>query len=210
MSIASDELRDMLPTWAVAVLLPLPAATFWQDGSGRSFAYIYLFLGCALVVAERFSCPGEAAEGPHLWRSKMAALAVAAAGAVGVFTAFGWSMGGRAGFEVPLLAALAVLPALGCVPFLTIRTGKPYAAVLFALLLMGAIKVVGCLVVRAVYGADALAQGYMTLPWEEPNLLVWLCLAGAILASVALHLLGRRAFLAEARGPAAVTAPSAS
>src|SRR3954464_11286219 len=105
----------------------------------------------------------------------MAALALAAAGAAGVLTAFGWAVGGEADAVVPVLAALAVLPALGCVPFLTFVTGKPYAAVLFTLFLLGSVKLAGCVVVRVVYGPDALAQGQMDLPWEHPNLLVWLC-----------------------------------
>jgi hypothetical protein len=75
------ELRDMLPAWAVAVLLPLPVATFWHDGSGRAFAYAYLFLGCAILTAERFGRPPPVGAGsppaggaPHLWRAKMVAL----------------------------------------------------------------------------------------------------------------------------------------
>jgi hypothetical protein len=45
-----SELREMLPTWAVVVLLPAPVATFWHEGSGRDFAYAYLFLGCAILL----------------------------------------------------------------------------------------------------------------------------------------------------------------
>jgi hypothetical protein len=209
------ELREMLPTWAVAVLLPVPVATFWQDGSGRAFAYAYLFLGCAILTAERFgqilpvgggSPPATGA--PRLWRAKVVALGLAIAGAVCVFTAFAWAMLGRADAVVPLLAALAVVPALCCVPFLVIVTGKPYAAVLLTTFLLGSVKLAGCVVVRAVYGPTALAEGHMTLPWERPNLLVWLCLAGAMTLSAVLYPLGRRAFLTHGMpAPANQTTP---
>jgi hypothetical protein len=208
MSTVPGELRDMLPAWAVAVLLPLPVATFWHDGSGRAFAYADLFLGCAILAAERFGRPPPVGAGsppaggaPPLWRTKMVALVWATAGAVSVFTAFGWAMSGRPDAVVPLLAALAVLPALGCVPFLAIVTGKPYAAVLLTTFLLGSVKLAGCVVVRIVYGPNALAEGHMTLPWERPNLLVWLCLAGAMALSAVLYPLGRQAFLRRGTSP---------
>src|SRR5262245_837704 len=122
MTTVSDELRDMLPTWAVAALLPVPVATFWQDGSGRAFAYAYLFLGCAILAAERFRPQASTSARP--WRARMAALVLATGGAVAAFTAFVWAMRGEPDASVPLLAALAVVPALGCVPYLTVVTGK--------------------------------------------------------------------------------------
>jgi hypothetical protein len=190
----------MLPTWAVAVLLPAPVATFWHQGPGRDFAYSYLFLGCAILAAERFVCtavPGSPG-GVPLWRARMLALSLAMAAAVGVFTTFAWAMIGRPDALVPLLAALAVVPALCCVPFLAVVTGRPYAAVLFAALLLVAVKLVGCLVAVLVYGWNAQAEGHLTLPWEQPNLLVWLCLAGAMALSAVLYPLGRRVFLTRA------------
>jgi hypothetical protein len=210
MPTARDELREMLPTWAVAVLLPLPMATFWQDGSGRAFAYAYLFLGCAVLAAERFRRPppeGGDHTGPRLWRTKMAALALAMAGAVCVFTAFASAISGQLDAVVPVLATLAVLPALCCVPCLTLATGRPYAGVLFTVFLLGSIKIAGCVVVRLVYGPTALADGRMNLPWEQPNLLVWLCLAGAVAASAILYPLGRRAFLKGAATPPSAWSP---
>jgi hypothetical protein len=192
-----SELGEMLPTWAVVVLLPAPVATFWHDGSGRDIAYGYLFLGCAILAAERFGCTARQGipGGVPLWRVKMTALGLAVVGAVGVFTAFVWAMIGRPDALVPLFAALAVVPALCCVPFLAVVTGRPYAAVLFAALLLAAVKLAGCVVAVLVYGWNAQEEGHLTLPWERPNLLVWLCLAGAMVLSAVLYPLGRRAFL---------------
>jgi hypothetical protein len=125
----------------------------------------------------------------------MTALGLAVAGAVGVFTAFAWAMIGRPDALVPLFAALAVVPTLCCVPFLAVVTGRPYAAVLFAALLLAAVKLAGCVVAVVVYGWNAQAEGHLALPWERPNLLVWLCLAGTMALSAVLYPLGRRAFL---------------
>jgi hypothetical protein len=189
----------MLPTWAVVVLLPVPMATFWHEGPGRDFAYAYLFLGCAILAAERFgrtACQGSAGDVP-LWRAKVTALGVAMAAAAGVFTAFAWAMIGHPDGLVPLFAALAIVPALCCVPFLAVVTGRPYAAVLFAVLLLAAVKLLGCVVAVLVYGWNAQAEGHLTLPWERPNLLVWLCLVGAMALSAVLYPLGRRAFLKD-------------
>src|SRR5262245_46647051 len=139
----------MLPTWAVVVLLPVPLTTFWHEGPGRDFAYVYLFLGCAILAAERFgrTARPEGAGDVRLWRAKVTALGLAMAAAAGVFTAFAWAMIGRPDPLVPLLAALAVVPALCCVPLLAVVTGRPYAAVLFAALLLAAVKLAGCAVV---------------------------------------------------------------
>jgi hypothetical protein len=207
MSIVCSELRDLLPTWAVVVLLPVPVATSWHDGAGRDFAYAYLFLGCAILAAERFGPllmhsdenPSSRGE-PRLWRAKVMALGLAMLAALCVFTACAWAMLGRPDALVPLLATVAIIPALCCVPYLAVVTGIPYAAVLFAVFLLAAVKLVGCLVAIFVYGWNAQEEGHLTLPWERPNLLVWLCLAGAIIMSVVMYPLGRQAFLAQRDG----------
>jgi hypothetical protein len=172
-------------------------ATFWHEGSGRDIAYAYLFLGCAILAAERFGrADGQGSPGGvPLWRAKVTALGLAMAAAASVFTAFVWAMVGQPDALVPLFAALAVVPALCCVPFLAVVTGQPYAAVLFTALLLAAVKLAGCVVAVFVYGWNAQAEGHLTLPWERPNLLVWLCLAGAMALSAVLYPLGRRAFL---------------
>lgn len=112
----------------MVVLLPVPVATFWHEGSGRDFAYAYLFLGCAILAAERFGRTAclRSLRGVPMWRAKVMALGVAIVAAAGVFTAFAWAMIGQADALVPILAALTIVPALCCVPFLLIVTGRPY------------------------------------------------------------------------------------
>jgi hypothetical protein len=110
-----------------------------------------------------------------------------------VLTAFVWATTGEPDPVVPVLAVLAVIPAVCCVPYLTLATGQPFAAVVAVTFLLTAVKLAGCVVVRLVYGPTALADGRMPLPWEAPNLLVWLCLGGALMCSAVLCPLGRRA-----------------
>jgi hypothetical protein len=211
MTTVAGELRALLPVWAFAVLLPLPAATFWQEGSGRAFAYAYLFLGCAVVAAESFRRAGEGerpAQDEGRWQAKLTAVALSAGGAAAVFTLFAWTLPGDFDVVVPVLAGLAVVPAVCCVPWLTLATRRPFAGVLFTALMLGAVKLAGCAVVWFVYGQGAQAQGHMDLPWEQPNLLVWLCLAGMAMCSAACYGKGRRAFSQVASlAPASDTRP---
>lgn len=203
MPMVSSEIRAILPVWAVALLLPIPMVTFWQEGPGRDFAYAYLFLGCSIMTAERFRRPFDGGLEHQLtshgtlglWRARMLALALATASAVCVFTAFAWAITGQVDELVPLFANQAVLPSLGCVPFVALRVGNPYSAVLFTCVLLAAVKLAGCVVVVIVYGWNAQVAGHLSLPWEQPNLLVWLCLGGSLACSAALYPLGRRAFL---------------
>ena len=71
---ARDEFRSLLPALGMAVLLPVPLLNFVADGTGRAFAFVYLFLGCALVAAEGFR-PRDGGR----WGAKMAAVGAAAA-----------------------------------------------------------------------------------------------------------------------------------
>jgi hypothetical protein len=60
------------------------------------------------------------------------------------------------------------------VPYLTLVTRKPFAAVVFAVFLVGSMKLLGCAVVVLVRGWDADEHGHLTMPWARPNFLVWL------------------------------------
>jgi hypothetical protein len=189
-----NELRELLPVWAVAVLLPVPMTTFWLEGSGRAFAYAYLFLGMAIVTAESFGRSLRAGEQHQSWRAKLGALVIAATGAVGAFSTFAWAITGVVDATVIVLAVLAVLPAVCCVPYLTLLTRQPYTAVLFTVLLLALVKMLGCLVVLVGFGSDAEARGELSLPFEHPNFLVMFCIVGGLVCSTVLFGLGRRAF----------------
>ena len=198
------EFRALLPPLAFALLRPIPAITFWEDGAGRAYAFTYLFVGCALMVAECFSRPSgfsheDATTSPKaqrrlVWRAKVGALSLAISCAISVFTAAWFALSGEPDFGVPTLALLSVLPALCGVPYFTLRTQKPFLGVLLAAFFLALIKPFSCIIVRMVYGPNALADGYMTMSLDSPNLLVWLCIAGSLIYSGVFYRFGFRKF----------------
>jgi hypothetical protein len=197
------EFRSLLPTLAVTLLFPLPLLNFVHDGTGRAFAFAYLFFGCALLAAECFrpisnharqeptSAPGE---DHSLWQAKMAGLVVASALAAGSFSVCYWAISGELTLRAVVLAFIVIVPALAIVPCLTLTLRNPYIAVVFAALLLGVVKLAGCVLVRVVYGPTAQAEGYMAMSWDRPNLLVWFCLVGALMCSVVFGIIGFRMF----------------
>jgi hypothetical protein len=159
MATLRDEFRALLPTLAVTLLFPVPLLNFVHDGAGRAFAFAYLFLGCALLAAEGFR-PGT---DRGRWRAKTGALAAAMVLAALNFSVCYVAIGGSLDWNAVTLAFLVVVPALGVVPCLTLLVGNPYAAVVFAALLLGAVKLAGCLAARVVYGPTAQADGQMAM-----------------------------------------------
>lgn len=198
----TQQFRDIIPAWAIAMLLPLPALTFWQIGEGRAFALGYLFLGCAILAADSFGQelkaeqPTSLHSSTQLWYSKMMALGAAMLLAATFFSLVCWSMNDPETIfrYVPLLPLVAIIPAFCTIPYLTLVTRKPFAAVVFSCFLLGLIKIIGCIVVRIVYGPHALAQGYMNMSWTHPNLLVWFCLTGVGVYCICFYILGFRKF----------------
>jgi len=209
---AQSEFRSLLPTLAVTLLFPVPLLNFVQDGTGRAFAFAYLFFGCALLAAECFrpmanhprdESPSAIREDRALWLAKIAALAVAMTLAAGSFSVCYWAISGELAGSAVVLAFVVVVLALGIVPYLTLVLRSPYVAVLFAALLLGAVKLVGCLLVRVLYGPTAQAGGYMAMSWDRPNLLVWFCLVGGLMCSAVFSIMGFRMFSYHTRTSAA-------
>jgi hypothetical protein len=103
-------------------------------------------------------------------------------------------------FVAPILALLAVVAAISIVPYLTLTTRSPIAAVVFSAALVGCMKFAGAIVVVLVYGWDAAEQGRTTMPWNDPDLLVWLFFAlGAVLCTTC-NVLGKKRFIGELSG----------
>ncbi len=194
----------MLPALAFALLLPIPAITFWEDGAGRAYAFAYLFVGCAFMAADCFRpFSGRSRDGASastslecglVWRIKLIALGLAVACAVAVFTGAWFALSGTVDFGVPALAFLSVLPVWCAVPYFTLKMQKPFTGILMAMFSVAMIKLLSCLVVRMVYGANALADGYMAMSLGSPNLLVWLCIAGVLVYSGVFYRLGFQQF----------------
>jgi len=182
----------------------LPAIVFWQADEGRSLALGCFFLGCTSVVAFSFkrelptqgSAPTleETADPRPAWRVKMLALAVALLAAFVAFSALLLSLNNSHDYAALLVALTILVPSLCVVPYLTLLTRKPLAAVVFTLFLVGCMKLLGGAVVRLVYGPYSVEEGYTTMPWTNPNLLVWVFWIATAILSIVLYSLGYRRF----------------
>jgi hypothetical protein len=198
------ELRSLLPAWFVCLLLPLPATVLWKAEDGRRLALGCFFVGCTAVVAYSFrrelSKDGVAPtlDEPALpqppWRVKMLALALALLAELVLFSAFLLSFNDSHDVAALLVALTTLVPSLCLVPYLTLLTGKPYAAVVFTVFLVGCMKLLGGIVVRVVYGPYAVEEGHTTMPWTDPNLLVWVFWIATAILSAALYSSGYRRF----------------
>src|SRR5439155_4432736 len=201
----SHEFRYLFPTWLGCILLPLPALVFWRSDDGRPLALGLFFIGCASLVAYAFrrDIPAPAADPfdhpERLWRERMVTLAAALLSAFVLFSFLCLTLTDPRDFVMVFLAFLILIPSLCIVPYLTLVTRKPFAAVVLTLFLVACMKLAGCVVVVLVYGWHADAHGYTDMPWRHPNLLVWLFWLNTGLLSLALHLLGAGRFQARYR-----------
>lgn len=100
-------------------------------------------------------------------------------------------------FAAPLLALMSVGAAICIVPYFVLATRKPFAAVVFSAALVGCMKFLGALVVVSIYGWDSDQQGRLGMPWNDPDLLVWLFWGFSAALSVTCYLLGRRRFVRQ-------------
>src|SRR5205823_11035277 len=97
-------------------------------------------------------------------------------------------------------AFATLIPALCVTPYLTLATRKPVAAVVFTLALVAGTKLLAGAATCLVYGWDAPQQGRTTMPWGNPDFLVWVFwMANAALATVG-YTLGVRRFRALGAG----------
>jgi hypothetical protein len=175
-----NELRYLAPAWLASVLLPLPALLLWRSTDGVALALGLFFVGSASLVAYSFrrdvKVTGESDSGhlTRVWRKRMLAVTVAQLAAWAVFSSVHFALNDQQDFVSVFLALSALIPSICIVPYLTLVTRKPVAAVVFTVFLVGCMKLLGCVGVVLVHGWDASERGYTTMPWSHPNLLVWL------------------------------------
>jgi len=216
------ELQYLLRFWIWSILLPLPFLLFLHSAEGRSLALNGFFLGCMILVAYSFRRDvvqsGEVKVAPRLWRQRLLPLSVTLFVAFMVFSLicllvnnphdFGTPKAiGDQGiwlrafvfstphdFVAPMLALMTLIPVLCIVPYFVLITRKPFAAIVFAALIVGCMKLLGATVVVLVYGWNADAQGRTKMPWNHPDLLVWLFWGFTGLFSLMFYILGVRRF----------------
>jgi hypothetical protein len=187
------ELAALLPAWwycAAAPLLPL----FLVPAEGGRFIAVITFLASGVSLAAYAFRP--AAEPPagwaEVWSSRMTALGGAALASFAVFAAAGLLAPDRPAWVRPAQALASLVPALCVTPSLTMTTRKPVAAVVFTLALVGATKLIAGALTCLVYGWDAPEQGRTTMPWENPDFLLWVFWAANLVLAATGFALGVR------------------
>jgi hypothetical protein len=190
------EWRYLAPAWLGSVLLPCPALLLWRSADGVALALGLFFLGSASLVAYSFrrdanaTGEGESGDPRQLWRKRLVAVTVALLGAWAAFSSVHLALNDRSDYVSVLLALSTLIPSCCIVPYLTLVTRKPLAAVVFTVFLVGCMKLLGCVVVVVVHGWDASERGYTTMPWTHPNLLVWLFWVNTGMLSLLCYYLG--------------------
>ena len=196
----NDEWRYLAPAWLGSVLLPWPALLLWRSADGVALALGLFFVGSASLVAYSFrrdvnaTGEGEPRHPRRIWRKRMVAVTVAQLAAWAGFSSVHLALNDRHDFVSVLLALSALIPSCCIVPYLTLVTRKPFAAVVFTVFLVGCMKLLGCVVVVLVHGWDASERGYTTMPWAHPNLLVWVFWANTGVLSLVCYCLGASRF----------------
>ena len=102
----------------------------------------------------------------------MRALSLALLLNVALFILLGVAVGVRTNLAFPLMAALSAAPAIGLVPWLTMRLRPWPVAMILAALIVGAMKLTGCVVARFVYGPKYVELGYVAGDWRSAKLMI--------------------------------------
>ncbi len=174
--------RRHLLVWGFALLLPMPALLGATDSGG--IALVYLSLGAALLAGEIFR-PAGVAESSALGRVKFIALAIYTSANAAIFSVLGSLTEVRSNIPLPLLATLSTIPSVGLVPWLTIRCGKPYVAIVLVGVAALGIKLAACVAARIVYGPDFIALGYVADDWRTAKLMISIFWGGMSVLSIA-------------------------
>ncbi len=193
-----SDLRRLLMPWGFALLLPMPVLLTGADNNEADIGTLYLGLGAAWLAAEAFR-PGSEPVTVTAWRRRIFALLICLGVNAVVFTVLGLAAGVRSNIPLPLLAAFAVSPALGLVPWLTLRLRQPFGAMVLGAMIVALIKLAACVVARIVYGPDYIAQGYVSADWQTAKLMISLMWAVTLLASALALVVCHRRFSNLAR-----------
>jgi len=177
------ELRRLLMPWGFALLLPMPMLLGVGDAGAVDMTIVYLALGAAWLAAEAFREDGKPMTFSR-WKTRMIALSICVALDALIFTILGSSAGVNSNIPLPVLAVLGVTPALGLVPWLTLRVRQPYCAIILGALIVGAIKIAACGVARIVYGPDFIDLGYVAGDWQTAKLMISIMWAGTVAVSI--------------------------
>ena len=189
---------------AIAYIGPsLLVLALWHSETGRRMAVWLFFVGCIRAVANVFRLESTSTEktdhesAVRQWRAQMRRVAAILLSAWLCFS-FICLLLSDPDRTVCIFLALGMLVPIFCiVPFFWLLTGRQLATVVFTTFSVFVMKLLGCVVVVLVYGWDASDRGYTAMPWEHPNLLVWLFLSNTAVLSAVLYWDGRSKFLSH-------------
>jgi hypothetical protein len=188
------ELRAILPAWCVCTLIPLPAIIFWRFLGGEPVAHFCFFACCMSLVASRFRPNVLSQQPPHAWHVKVLAVGAALVASALVFSLLWLGLADRQDFVTPFIAFQAIIPSFCVVPYVTLLTRKPAAAVILSAFLVGCMKMVAGIVVNLRYGWN---YGHHELPWTEPNLMLSAFWVATAILSVLFLFLGATKYRAQ-------------
>jgi hypothetical protein len=190
---AVRHLRTLALTWVAACFLPLPALLTTDPTGNAEVSCLYFGLACAWFAAEVIRTDVLPATRSH-WRAKLLAIWVAVSCNAALFIALGLSVQVKSNIPFPLMAMLSTTPALGLIPWLTLRIRQPYAALLVGAIVVLAAKLAGCVVARIVYGHDFMARGYVDADWHNAKLMITIFWTLTVAISLGLFLADHRRF----------------
>jgi hypothetical protein len=164
-------LRSCWTACAFAGFLPLPALFMLPGRDTAQVACVYLGLAMAWLATEIFRCDGLPATYAE-WRAKVLAVWTAVLANVTLFIGLGLSVGTRSNFPFPLMALLSATPALGLAAWLSLRVRQQYAALILGAMVVGSLKLVGCIVARLAYGPQFDELAYVAGDWRTAKLMI--------------------------------------
>jgi hypothetical protein len=177
------------------IVLPIAPMVLWRSHEGRCVALWTFCAGCFSLAAFSFR-PRAISSKPVLpWLDRMRVLAVALSLAWVALSILWIALVDRHDWVALFVAAQTLIPALCIVPYLTLITRKPFAAVVFSAFLLGCAKAIAGIVVNLVYG---WSNGHHEMPWTEPNLMLSTFWAAAMVLCSSCYLLGARVFSRQA------------
>jgi hypothetical protein len=166
----------------MTLLLPLPVLITVNPAYNAEISCVYLGLASAWLAMHVVSREGL----------KPGRLYGALAVNLGIFVVMGMAAGVESRFPFPLMAALSVVPAMGLVPWLTLRMRNPLTVLIVAAVIELWAKLTGCVVARFVYGPNFQLDGRIAGDWNTARLMIstfWIISSSISLIALAAALL---------------------
>jgi hypothetical protein len=185
------QLRELRSTLLACIIVPLPAMLFWHSHFGRCVALWCFCATCFYLAATCFRSP----IGPDApaWSDKMLALALALFLAWAGFSVLWLVLVDRHDWVALFIGLQILIPSFCVVPYLSLITGWPFAAVVFSAILVGCAKGIAGAIVCLVYGWSGPRHD-TSFPWTAPNLMLSTFWVNAVILCACCYRLGARAF----------------